>query len=166
MGKPVFFVQKRPGYKGNLFNLIKFRTMSVETIRMGKILDDDKRLTLLGRFLRNSSIDELPELINILKGDLSFIGPRPLLEKYIPLYTKEQFKRHDVKPGLTGLAQVSGRNLISWDEKFALDNWYVRNQSFLLDMKIFFKTIIKVIQMEGINSSDNMTMKEFVGRKK
>ena len=166
MGKPIFFIQRRVGYRCNSFNLIKFRTMKSKKYKKGKLLKDEQRLTSFGRFLRNSSIDELPEIINIIKGDLSFIGPRPLLEKYITLYDENQIQRHNVKPGLSGWAQVNGRNSISWEKKFYLDNWYIKNQSFRLDCLILLKTIFKVIKMESINYSNEVTMEEFKGNKK
>lgn len=163
LGSPIFFIQNRPGYKTKSFKLIKFRTMTTEKYKNGKLLHDYQRLGTFGKFLRSSSIDEIPELINIIKGDLSFIGPRPLLQKYLDFYNSDQIKRHNVVPGLSGWAQINGRNSISWEDKFNLDIWYVENQSFLLDLKILFKTIFKVILMRGINSSDKVTMEEFKG---
>ena len=165
LGSPIFFMQNRPGYKTKCFKLIKFRTMTTEKYKNGKLLLDYQRLSTFGKFLRSTSIDEFPELINIIKGDLSFIGPRPLLEKYLSHYNSDQIKRHNVVPGLSGWAQVNGRNSISWEDKFNLDIWYVENQSFLLDLKILLKTIFKVIMMRGINSSDKVTMEEFTGNK-
>lgn len=161
-GNP-FFTQLRPGKDEKIFRLIKFRTMTCETDEHGKLLPDEKRLTKYGRFLRSTSLDELPELINILKGDMSIVGPRPLLVKYLPLYNEEQRHRHDVRPGLTGYAQVNGRNAISWEEKFRLDVEYVRNISFLMDMKIVFGTVGKIFKREGISSETSATMEEFKG---
>lgn len=161
-GNP-FFTQLRPGKDEKIFRLIKFRTMTCETDEHGNLLPDEKRLTKYGRFLRSTSLDELPELINILKGDMSIVGPRPLLVKYLPLYSEEQRHRHDVRPGLTGYAQVNGRNAISWEEKFRLDVEYVRNISFLMDMKIVFGTIGKIFKREGISSETSATMEEFKG---
>lgn len=163
MGNPIFFIQQRTGYKCKQFGLIKFRTMNYVRDSSGILLSDYKRLTFLGKFLRKTSIDELPSLINIVKGDLSFIGPRPFIAEYLPLYNQEQKKRYDVKPGISGLAQVNGRNSISWDQKFKFDNEYVRNQSFFLDIKVFFITILKVISMQGTDSSKLDTMSKFKG---
>lgn len=159
----VFFSQMRPGKNGKLFMLIKFRTMTDQVNDFGELLPDEKRLTKLGRFIRSTSLDELPQLWNILKGDMSFIGPRPLLPEYLSLYTPEQSKRHNVKPGLTGWAQVNGRNQISWKQKFEYDIWYVDNISLTLDFKIFLLTIKKVIKREGINSDNNATIEKFNG---
>jgi undecaprenyl phosphate N,N'-diacetylbacillosamine 1-phosphate transferase len=163
--KSVFFYQQRPGKDGKIFKLIKFKTMTDEKDEAGRLLEDSKRLTSLGKFIRTTSLDEIPQLINIIKGDMSLIGPRPLLVHYIPLYTKEQAKRHNVKPGVTGWAQVNGRNSISWEEKFILDVWYVENISFSLDFKIFILTFLKVFKREGINSGSNVTMSSFKGNK-
>lgn len=161
-GNPFFF-QIRPGKNEKLFKIIKFKTMNDKRDDAGILLSDSLRLTKIGRIIRKTSIDELPQLINIIKGDMSLIGPRPLLPEYLPLYTDKQKKRHLVKPGITGWAQVNGRNTISWEEKFEYDVWYARNISFLLDFKIFFKTILKVFKSEGISSSGNVSMKPFKG---
>ncbi|MCD8914593.1 sugar transferase [Staphylococcus simulans] len=163
LGKPVFFKQERPGLHGEPFEIIKFRTMSDKRDADGELLPDDQRMTKVGTFIRKSSIDELPQLINILKGDLSLVGPRPLLMEYLPLYSKEQMKRHNVKPGITGWAQVNGRNAISWDAKFKLDNLYVENQSFKLDMYILYKTILNVLKRKDINATGHVTMEKFRG---
>ena len=161
----IFFVQERPGKDGKLFNLIKFRSMSDERDETGKLLDDSLRLTKFGTFLRSTSLDELPELINILKGDMSFVGPRPLLVEYLALYNEEQAKRHSVRPGITGLAQINGRNNLSWEEKFDLDIWYVQNARLSLDIKILFVTIIKVLKRDGISYDGEVTMSKFEGNK-
>ncbi len=163
LGRPVFFCQQRPGRNGRIFNLYKFRTMTDERDANGALLPDEVRLTKFGQTLRNLSLDELPELFNILRGDMSLVGPRPLLIKYIPLYNEFQSHRHDVRPGLTGLAQVNGRNLLSWDEKFAYDVKYVEEESLLLDLRIILKTIINVLRKEGISSETSATMEEFTG---
>lgn len=163
LGSPILFKQERPGYKEKLFLLYKFRTMTNQKDNKGKLLDDSIRLTSFGKFLRATSLDELPELWNILKGDMSFIGPRPLLVEYLPLYNDHQRDRHNVKPGLSGLAQVSGRNQISWESKFDLDIQYVESQSFKLDIRIFFLTIKKVLIREGITSPTSETMEYFLG---
>ncbi len=163
LGKPVIFTQERPGLNEKIFKLYKFRSMTDERDENGELLPDEIRLTKFGKFLRSTSLDELPELFNIIKGDMSIVGPRPLLVKYLPLYNDFQKHRHDVKPGLTGLAQVSGRNAISWEEKFQYDVAYTKNISFLEDWRIIFKTALKVLIREGINSSTVMTMPEFVG---
>ncbi|KWW16563.1 MULTISPECIES: sugar transferase [Peribacillus] len=163
LGSPVIFKQQRPGLNGIPFDLYKFRTMTDEKDEDGNLISDEKRLTNFGRFLRRLSLDELPQLINIIKGDISFVGPRPLLMEYIPLYTPEQAKRHDVRPGMTGWAQVNGRNAISWEKKFELDVWYVENQSFLLDMKIIYLTLIKVCKQEAITQEGHVTTRKFVG---
>jgi sugar transferase EpsL len=165
LGAPVLFKQKRPGLYGKPFYLYKFRTMTDGRDRNGNLLSDKLRLTPAGQFLRKYSLDELPQLINVLKGELSLVGPRPLLMEYLPLYTKEQAKRHLVKPGITGLSQISGRNTLSWEEKFRLDVWYVQNQSFLLDVKILWRTVYKVIQTEGVTQPGNVTMEPFKGSK-
>lgn len=161
LGSPIFFTQNRVGKNGKIFKIIKFRTMLNLRDNQGFLLKDKDRLTPLGQFLRNFSIDELPELINVIKGDMSLVGPRPLLVEYIPLYSKKQFKRHDVLPGITGLAQINGRNRISWQKKFEYDVWYVENWSLILDMKIIIKTILKVLKKEGVNQNENMTMEKF-----
>jgi sugar transferase EpsL len=163
MGSPVLFKQIRPGYLGKPFIIMKFRTMKNETIYNGRSLQDGERLTGVGRVLRKFSVDELPQLLNIIKGDLSFVGPRPLLMEYLPRYTVEQARRHDARPGITGWTQVNGRNAISWEEKFKLDVWYVDHWSFLLDMKIIWLTFIKVLKREGINADGHATMPEFTG---
>ncbi len=165
MGRPIFFTQRRPGYKGKIFLLIKFRTMiNNDTVKAASI-NDHSRITPLGHFLRNTSIDELPELVNVLKGEMSLVGPRPLLEEYMPLYNEEQSKRHLVRPGITGWSQVNGRNKISWEEKFKLDLWYVNNHSLLLDFKILFKSIYLVFMKKNINSSKDEIMPKFNGTK-
>ena len=162
-GKCLFFLQERPGRHGKIFKVIKFKTMTDERDAEGNLLPDDRRLTKVGKFVRSTSIDELPQLINVLKGDMSFIGPRPLLPQYLPLYNKEQARRHEVRPGITGWAQVNGRNAISWVRKFELDVWYVDHCSFFLDLKIFFLTIKKVFVREGISSDTAVTMEPFTG---
>ncbi|MCM0246133.1 sugar transferase [Bacteroides fragilis] len=162
-GKCLFFLQERPGRHGKIFKVIKFKTMTDERDAEGNLLPDDKRLTKVGKFVRSTSIDELPQLINVLKGDMSFIGPRPLLPQYLPLYNKEQARRHEVRPGITGWAQVNGRNAISWVRKFELDVWYVDHCSFLLDLKIIVLTIKKVFVREGISSDTSVTMEPFTG---
>ena len=163
LGGPVIFKQERPGLNGKVFTLYKFRTMTDAKDENGNLLDDEYRLTSFGKKLRSTSLDELPELYNILKGDMSIVGPRPLLVKYLPLYNDEQKRRHDVRPGLTGLAQVSGRNAITWTEKFNKDIEYVDNVSLGLDISIFFKTIYCVLKKEGINSDSAATMEDFTG---
>lgn len=163
MGAPVLFSQTRPGRDGKPFEMIKFRTMRDAVDAYGRPLPDAERLTKLGRFLRSSSIDELPELWNVLKGDMSLVGPRPLLMEYLPLYSPEQARRHEVRPGVTGWAQVNGRNAISWNEKFALDVWYVDNRSLWLDLKIIRLTIRKVIKRDGISEAGEATMSKFTG---
>lgn len=165
LGSPILFVQPRAGYKGRIFNIIKFRTMENESNYKYSALSDHDRLTKFSKFLRSTSLDELPELWNVLKGDMSLVGPRPLLIQYLPLYSKYQSKRHDVLPGITGWAQINGRNTISWEEKFDLDVWYVENQSTLLDIKILFITVKKVILCEGINVKSNLTSPTFKGSK-
>lgn len=164
-GNP-FFTQERPGLHEKIFKLIKFRTMSNEKDIDGNLLPDEKRLNAYGRFLRSTSLDELPELINILRGDMAIIGPRPLLVRYLTRYSKEQHHRHDVRPGLTGYAQAHGRNAVTWEEKFKMDIWYVRNISFRVDLKIFFATIKAVLRHEGINGEGSATMTEFMGNVK
>jgi undecaprenyl phosphate N,N'-diacetylbacillosamine 1-phosphate transferase len=161
-GKP-FFVQPRPGKDERIFKLIKFKTMNDKKDAAGNFLPDSERITPVGGFVRRTSLDELPQLINVLKGDMSLIGPRPLLAQYLPLYNQEQRQRHKVRPGITGWAQVNGRNAISWEEKFKFDVWYVNHISFALDAKIFFLTIKKVFKKEGINSDTNVTMPYFTG---
>lgn len=163
MGWPVIFAQERPGYKGNPFKLYKFRTMNNRMDEQGQLLPDAERMLSFGRFLRTSSLDELPELWNVLKGDMSLVGPRPLLMQYLDRYTPEQARRHEVRPGITGWAQVNGRNAITWEEKFKLDVWYVDNRSLWLDIKIIFMTIWKIIRREGISQKGQATMEEFFG---
>lgn len=162
-GAGAFFFQARPGRNGRIFKVIKFKTMTDERDGEGNLLSDEKRLTKVGKFVRTTSIDELPQLINVLKGDMSLIGPRPLLPQYLPLYNKEQARRHEVRPGITGWAQVNGRNAISWSEKFELDVWYVNHYSFLLDLRIVLLTIKKVFVREGISSGTSVTMEAFTG---
>ncbi len=163
LGRPVLFRQVRPGLHGRPFRLVKFRTMLDAVGPDGQPLDDSERLTRFGRFLRASSLDELPELWNILKGDMSLVGPRPLLMRYLPLYTPEQARRHDVRPGLTGWSQVNGRNALSWPEKLALDTWYVDHRSFRLDLRILLMTVAKVVSRSGIAAEGSETMPEFRG---
>ncbi|GEN30142.1 lipopolysaccharide/colanic/teichoic acid biosynthesis glycosyltransferase [Cerasibacillus quisquiliarum] len=165
LGSPILFKQQRPGLYGKVFTIYKFRTMTDEKDETGELLDDHLRLTKFGRFLRSTSMDELPELLNILKGDMSFIGPRPLLVEYLPLYNNEQMRRHEVRPGLSGLAQVNGRNELSWEEKFYHDIYYVDNVSLYLDLKIFFLTLRKVIMREGISFSNEKKDNKFKGDK-
>ena len=163
LGRPVFFTQLRPGLNGKPFKMIKFRTMRHGVDKNGKPLPDGERMTEFGRALRSTSLDELPELWNVLKGEMSLVGPRPLLMQYLPLYSIEQSRRHEVRPGLTGWAQVNGRNLLSWDQKFELDTWYVDNKSFWLDVKIIFLTVKKVLVRDGISQRGNETMEPFTG---
>jgi len=165
IGTPIFFKQKRPGLHGIPFYFYKFRTMTNEKDNNGKLLSENKRITKFGNFLRKMSLDELPSLWNVLKGDMSLVGPRPLLMEYLPLYSKDQMCRHKVKPGITGWAQINGRNDISWEEKFELDIWYVANQSFWLDMKIIVLTIWKVLKREGVSHKQFATMPKFKGSK-
>ncbi|MHD0397949.1 sugar transferase [Staphylococcus simulans] len=163
MGRPVLFKQQRPGLHGEPFHIYKFRTMTDERDSQGELLPDEQRMTKVGSIIRKTSIDELPQLINVLKGDISLVGPRPLLMEYLPLYSKEQNKRHLVKPGITGWAQVNGRNAISWEDKFKLDVWYVENQSFKLDMYILYKTLINVLNRKDISAENHVTMEKFRG---
>jgi len=165
LGSPVLFRQKRPGLNSHVFEMIKFRSMRDSVDKNGKSLPDKDRLTPFGEKLRSSSLDELPGLWNVLKGDMSLVGPRPLLVEYLPLYNAEQAKRHNVRPGITGWAQVNGRNAISWEEKFKLDIWYIENKSFWLDIKILFLTIKKVFLKEGIAADTDVTMQKFTGYK-
>ena len=165
LGSPVLFRQVRPGLNGKPFEMIKFRTMKDAVDTQGNPLPDSKRLTPFGKMLRSTSLDEMPELWNVIKGDMSIVGPRPLLTEYLPLYNEEQAKRHNVRPGMTGHAQVNGRNAISWEEKFKLDTWYVENQSTLLDFKIMFKTVHKVLAKDDINEAGEVTMTKFTGSK-
>ncbi|MBQ4849194.1 sugar transferase [Pseudoalteromonas sp. MMG012] len=166
LGAPVLFTQKRPGLNGLTFKMMKFRTMLDATDSAGIQLPDEQRVTPFGSFLRSTSLDELPGLLNVLKGDMSLVGPRPLLVQYLPLYNEEQLRRHNVRPGITGWAQVNGRNAISWEDKFKLDVWYVENQSFWLDMKILFLTVNKVVARDGITGHGEVTTKFFEGNNK
>lgn len=161
-GKPFFF-QNRPGKKGEIFRIIKFKTMNDKKDAQGNLLSDAERMTAVGSFVRKTSIDEIPQLLNVIKGDMSLIGPRPLLVEYLPLYSKEQARRHEVRPGITGWAQVNGRNAISWSQKFAYDVWYVDHVSLSLDLKIALKTIQKVFKSEGINATGSVTIEKFKG---
>lgn len=163
LGSPVLFRQVRPGMHGKPFEMIKFRTMLDAVDAQGNVLPDEVRLTSFGRFLRSTSLDELPELWNVLKGDMSLVGPRPLLMEYLPLYSPEQARRHEVRPGVTGWAQINGRNAISWEDKFKLDVWYVDNQSLWLDLRIIFLTIKKVVVRDGISAEGEATMTRFMG---
>ncbi len=163
LGAPVFFTQERAGWRGRSFRVVKFRTMTDGREANGKLLPDNQRLTAFGRWLRASSLDELPELWNILKGEMSLVGPRPLLAKYVPLYSAEQGRRHEVRPGLTGWAQINGRNALGWDERFALDVWYVDNRSLSLDIRIVLMTLKKVVRRDGISAPGEATMPEFLG---
>jgi lipopolysaccharide/colanic/teichoic acid biosynthesis glycosyltransferase len=162
-GAGAFFTQTRTGKNAKLFQIIKFKTMTDERDVNGKLLPDESRMTPIGKFVRSTSLDELPQLFNVLKGEMSLVGPRPLLEKYISLYSHEQFRRHEVKPGITGWAQVNGRNAISWEQKFIYDVWYVDNASFLLELRILLLTIRKVFKREGISENGSITMKPFEG---
>lgn len=162
-GAGAFFTQSRPGKNGKIFKVIKFKTMTDEKDANGKLLPDAQRLTKVGKFIRSTSLDELPQLINVFKGDMALVGPRPLLPEYLPLYSKEQARRHEVRPGITGWAQVHGRNAISWQEKFRLDVWYVDHCSLAVDLKIIWLTIMKVVKREGISSSTSETMEPFTG---
>lgn len=162
-GKPFFF-QSRPGKNGKIFSIVKFKTMTDKKDAEGKLLPDAHRLTLVGKFVRKTSLDEIPQLLNVLKGDMSLIGPRPLLTHYLHMYNEFQNRRHEIKPGITGWAQVNGRNAISWDKKFEYDVWYVDNVSLLLDIKILFKTILKVFKSDGINTANAATTEPFSGQ--
>lgn len=166
LGPPVLFRQERPGLNGRLFFVYKFRTMTNERDEQGHLLADEIRLTSFGKLLRKLSLDELPQLINVIKGELSLVGPRPLLTEYMDKYTQEQARRHEVKPGITGWAQVNGRNALTWEEKFALDVWYVDNHTFLLDLKILWLTLRKVVKSEGISQDGYATMPKFSGKSK
>lgn len=166
LGSPIIFKQQRPGLNEKIFTMYKFRTMTDERDEKGNLLPNNVRITKLGKLLRSTSLDELPELLNVLKGDMSLVGPRPLLVEYLPLYNKEQSRRHLVRPGITGYAQVNGRNAITWEEKFDKDIYYVENVSFFLDLKILFQTFIKVLRRENINQSNDFTMERFKGTKK
>jgi lipopolysaccharide/colanic/teichoic acid biosynthesis glycosyltransferase len=161
-GKP-FFIQSRPGKNEKIFKIIKFKTMTDQMDSDGKLLPDDKRLTALGSFVRKTSLDEIPQLLNVIKGDMSLIGPRPLLIQYLPLYNKKQKRRHEIKPGITGWAQVNGRNTVGWKEKFEYDVWYVDHLTFLLDIKIIFMTVLKIFKSEGISADNQATVKYFEG---
>lgn len=165
-GAGIFFKQERPGKNAVIFKVLKFKTMTDERDANGNLLPDSNRLTRMGRFLRSTSLDELPQFINVLKGDMSFVGPRPLLVQYLPLYSKQQARRHEVTPGITGWAQVNGRNAISWEQKFEYDTWYVDNLNFSLDIKILYMTIKNVLIRKGINSETSATMEAFTGNKK
>ncbi len=166
LGSPILFKQVRPGYHGKPFTVLKFRTMTDVKDKDGTSLPDEQRLTPFGSWLRSSSLDELPELWNVLKGEMSMVGPRPLLMEYLPLYSPEQSRRHNVRPGITGWAQINGRNALTWEEKFALDVWYVDNHSIAVDLKILCKTIAAVVQRKGISHSGEVTMPRFVGNQK
>ncbi|WP_051303884.1 sugar transferase [Calidithermus chliarophilus] len=163
LGSPIFFTQMRPGLGGKPFVMYKFRTMSDARDSEGQLLPDDRRLTQFGQFLRSTSLDELPELWNVIKGEMSLVGPRPLLMKYLELYTPEQARRHEVKPGITGWAQVNGRNALTWEEKFKLDVWYVDNWTLTLDLRILWLTLLKVVRRDGISAAGHATMPEFRG---
>jgi len=165
MGSPILFKQQRPGLNEKIFGIYKFRTMSNEVDKEGNLLPDEQRLKGVGKFIRSTSLDELPQLFNVIKGEMSFVGPRPLLIEYLPLYNQKQKKRHNVKPGITGWAQVNGRNAISWEQKFDYDVWYVDNQSFFLDIKILWLTFLKVIKRSDISSNSSVTMEKFQGSK-
>ncbi len=166
MGSPVVFRQERPGKNGQVFELFKFRSMTDQRNDQNELLPDSERITKFGAWIRLTSLDELPSLYNVVRGDMSLVGPRPLLVEYLPLYSKEQTRRHEVRPGVTGWAQVNGRNAISWEEKFELDVWYVENQTFFVDLKILLLTMIKVFKRDGINSSHYATMDAFTGESK
>jgi len=163
MGRPIVFAQPRPGKNGDIFTFYKFRTMTSDADANGNLLSDEERLTAIGQFLRKTSLDELPQLLNVLKGDMSFVGPRPLMVEYLDIYSPEQARRHDVIPGITGWAQINGRNTISWQEKFKLDVWYVDNWSLWLDLKILFLTVWKVVKKEGISQANHATVEDFTG---
>lgn len=164
LGSPVFFTQDRPGLNGRIFRLLKFRTMRTDKGPDGRLLPDDQRLTNVGRFLRSTSIDELPELWNVVRGEMSLVGPRPLLVSYLKRYSREQSRRHEVRPGVTGWAQVNGRNAVDWEERFRLDVWYVDHRSFILDLRILWLTVSTVLRREGISGANTETMKEFSGK--
>ncbi|GAA0789433.1 MULTISPECIES: sugar transferase [Pseudomonadati] len=165
LGSSILFIQNRPGLNGDIFKMMKFRTMLDAKDKQGNLLPDEQRMTKFGSFLRSTSLDELPGLFNVLKGDMSIVGPRPLLVQYLPLYSPEQSRRHNIRPGITGWAQVNGRNAISWDQKFKLDVWYVDNQSFFLDFKIILLTVKKVLVREGISADGYVTIEPFKGNK-
>lgn len=166
IGRPILFVQKRPGRHGKTFNMFKFRTMTNTLDASGRLLADSERMTRFGQFLRSTSLDELPELLNVLKGDMSLVGPRPLLIDYLPLYSERQSRRHEVRPGISGWAQVNGRNALSWEEKFELDVWYVENRTLWLDLKILILTVWRVIKRDGISQDGEVTMSKFTGNNK
>lgn len=166
IGRPILFVQKRPGRHGKTFNMFKFRTMTNALDASGRLLADSERMTRFGQFLRSTSLDELPELLNVLKGDMSLVGPRPLLIDYLPLYSERQSRRHEVRPGISGWAQVNGRNALSWEEKFELDVWYVENRTLWLDLKILILTVWRVIKRDGISQDGEVTMSKFTGNNK
>lgn len=165
IGSPVLFTQQRPGLNGRVFLVYKFRSMTDERDEIGELLPDDVRLTSFGKIIRKLSLDELPQLVNVLKGDMSFVGPRPLLVEYLPLYNERQARRHEARPGITGWAQVNGRNSISWEDRFELDVWYVENRKFWLDIKILFMTVLKVFKSEGISQDGQVTMSKFTGNR-
>ncbi|WP_060483752.1 sugar transferase [Pseudomonas sp. NBRC 111123] len=165
LGAPVLFRQQRPGRDGKPFEMVKFRTMRDAVDAQGNVLPDAQRMTPFGGFLRSSSLDELPELWNVLKGEMSLVGPRPLLMEYLPLYSPEQYRRHEVRPGVTGWAQINGRNALGWEDKFKLDVWYVENRSFWLDLKILFLTVKKVVKKDGISGDGEVTMSKFTGNR-
>jgi sugar transferase EpsL len=165
LGRPVLFSQPRGGYRGSIFSIYKFRTMTNDRDASGALLPDHVRLTRIGRFLRATSLDELPSLLNLLRGDMRIVGPRPFIADYLPLYSAEQYRRHDVRPGITGWAQVNGRNALTWEEKFALDTWYVDHRSFWLDVKILVLTVRNVLRRDGINAAAEVTMPRFAGTK-
>ncbi len=162
-GKNIFFFQKRPGLKGKLFTIVKFKTMNDKKDKSGKLMPDEQRLTTIGILIRKTSLDEIPQLINVIKGEMSMVGPRPLLPEYLDLYTDSQKRRHEVKPGITGWAQINGRNAIDWKTKFEFDIWYVDHQSFILDLKIIYKTLLKVLKSEDINATNSATIERFYG---
>lgn len=166
LGAPIVFSQQRPGKHGKVFRMFKFRSMTNEKDDTGQLLPDEQRLTSFGRFIRAASLDELPGLLNVIKGEMSLVGPRPLLVEYLPLYSKQQGRRHNMKPGITGWAQVNGRNALSWEQKFECDVWYIDNQSFLLDLKILLMTVAKVLKRSDISQAGQSTMTKFVGSKK
>lgn len=165
MGRPILFQQKRPGLDENIFGIYKFRTMTNDKGQNGALLPDEQRLVGIGKFIRSTSLDELPQIFNVLKGEMSFVGPRPLLCEYLPLYNDNQKRRHEVKPGITGWAQINGRNAISWEQKFEYDVWYVNNQSFFLDIKILLLTFLKVVKRSDIRSETSVTIEKFMGTK-
>lgn len=166
IGSPVLFIQSRPGLRSRLFRLVKFRTMTLATDSSGQLLPDSERLTVSGKFLRSTSLDELPEVWNVIRGDMSLVGPRPLLADYLPIYSPIQARRHEVRPGLTGWAQINGRNAITWEQRFALDLWYVDNRSFLLDVKILLRTAVLVLKRDGISAEGEATMHRFESPRK